>query len=301
MKRPILLLGADGQVGWQLRRDLAPLGSLVALNRGQCDLADTDALRACVRHHAPGIVVNAAAYTAVDKAETDEAAAQVINGVAPGVLAEEARSLGALLVHYSTDYVFDGAKEAAYVEDDPTNPLSAYGRSKLAGEEAIRAVDGRALIFRTSWVFGPRGGNFVKTILRLAKERESLKVVSDQVGSPTPAELISSVTAQALANVEREPALAEGARIYHLAAAEPLSWHGFARAIVEAAAAQGMALALKPETIGAIPTSGYPLPARRPANSRLDCALLEQTFGLQMPSWRPYLDRLLQTLSLGNP
>ncbi len=294
----ILLFGADGQVGWQLQRDLAPLGQVTAMNRAACDLTDPDALRRAIRDLAPQLIVNGAAYTAVDKAETDEATALAINGVAPGIMAEEARHLDALLVHYSTDYVFDGTKDSAYVEEDAPNPLSAYGRSKLAGEEAVRAAAGRALIFRTSWVFAARGQNFVKTILRLAKERESLRVVDDQVGSPTPGELISVVTAMALAQIRREPALAQGVRLYHVAAANPVSWNGFARAIVGTASAIGMPLALKSDSIAPIPAADYPLPARRPANSRLDCSLLTRDFGLEMPDWRPYLERMLQLLAL---
>lgn len=296
---PILLLGKDGQVGWQLQRSLAPLGSVTAVGRGECDLAAPDRLRELVRALRPKIIVNAAAYTAVDRAESEPELALRINAQASGVLAEEAKALGSLLVHYSTDYVFDGRKATPYVEADATNPLSAYGRSKLAGEQAISAAGCRALIFRTSWVFGARGNNFVKTILRLARDGRALRIVDDQVGSPTPAALISSVTGLVLAALRRGDALADGAHLYHLAAANPVSWCGFARAIVEdAARTPGFSGLPAPESIAAIGTADYPLPAPRPANSRLDCSCLEADFGLEMPDWRPYLNRMLQLLAL---
>ena len=296
----ILLLGKDGQVGWQLQRSLAPQGDLVACGRAECDLDDLSALRELVRQVKPDVIVNATAYTAVDKAESEEALAMRINGEAPGVLAEEARRLGASLVHYSTDYVFDGEKEAAYLESDAVNPQGAYGRSKLAGEQAIQQVGADALIFRTSWVFGARGGNFVKTILRLAKEKESLNVVADQVGAPTPAALIATVTGNVLSVLRHKPEMhGQGARIYHLTAANPLSWHGFAQCIVrQAEETAGFELRLTPEAIRAIPSSDYPTPAKRPANSRLDCSRLEKEFGLQMPDWQPYLARMMQLLAL---
>lgn len=296
----ILLLGRDGQVGWQLQRSLAPHGPVVACGRAECDLADPDRVRAVVRQLRPGIIVNAAAYTAVDRAESEPELAQRINGTAPGILAEEAAALGSLLIHYSTDYVFDGEQDEPYRETDAPNPCSVYGRSKLAGEEAIRAAAPRALIFRTSWVFGARGGNFVKTVLRLARERDALKIVSDQVGSPTPAALIATVTGLALAMVRRGQTLTPGeTRLYHLAAARPVSWHEFARTIVELAGrTPGFALRLDPSAVYPIPTGDYPTAARRPKNSRLDCRRLETDFGLQMPDWQPYLERLLQLLSL---
>ena len=296
----ILLFGKDGQVGWQLQRSLAPHGRLHALGRDGCDLADPDAVRAAVRARRPQVIVNAAAYTAVDRAEAEPAAAMQLNGEAPGVLAEEAARLGALLVHYSTDYVFDGLKATPYVENDPVAPQSVYGRSKLAGEQAVRAAGCRALVFRTSWVFGARGGNFVKTVLRLATEREELGVVGDQVGAPTPAALIATVTGVALAMLRQGRAMAAGEqRLYHLCSGRPVSWHEFARTIVGMAAAMpGFDLRLMPEAIRCICTAEYPTPARRPANSRLDCSRLEADFGLVMPDWEPYLARMLQLLSL---
>jgi dTDP-4-dehydrorhamnose reductase len=295
----ILLLGKDGQVGWQLQHSLAPLGRLVACGRAECDLADPEQIRSIVRETKPSVIVNATAYTAVDKAEAEPELAQRINALAPGLLAEEARRLGALLVHYSTDYVYDGRKATAYVESDATAPQSVYGRSKLAGEEAIRSVGGKSLIFRTSWVFGEHGGNFVKTILRLARDKENLSVVDDQVGAPTPAELIATVTGLVLAMLQCGRGLAAGEnRLYHLAAARPVSWCEFARTIVDLAARQpGFALRLKPELIRAIATREYPTPAARPANSRLDCSALENDFALLMPDWQPALERVLQALA----
>lgn len=300
MAMKILLLGKDGQVGWQLQRSLAPHGEVVACGRDFCDMADFDRIRSIVREIRPAIIVNAAAYTSVDRAETESDLAWRINAEAPGVLAAEAAALDALLVHYSTDYVFDGTKASPYRETDPTAPLGAYGRSKLAGEEAIRAVGGKSLVFRTSWVFGARGNNFVKTILRLAREKESLNVVADQIGSPTPAALIATVTGVVLAMICHGRGLKKGEnRLYHLAACRPVSWCDFARTIVELAGrSPGFDLRLKPEAIKAIATVEYPTPARRPANSRLDCSRLEGDFGLQMPDWQPYLERMLQLLAL---
>lgn len=296
----ILLLGKDGQVGWQLQRSLAPHGPVIACGRSDCDLTDLDRLRSMVRQLKPAVVVNASAYTAVDRAESEAELAMRVNGEAPGLLAEETARLGALLIHYSTDYVYDGRKTSPYLESDPTNPQSVYGRSKLAGEEAIRAVGGKSVIFRTSWVFGARGGNFVKTILRLAREKESLNVVDDQFGSPTPAALIATVTGVGLAMLRHGQLLDAGeSRLYHLAAARPVSWCAFAQTIVRlAGAAPGFDLRLKPESIHPIATAQYPTPARRPANSRLDCSKLERDFGLQMPDWQPYLERMLQLLAL---
>lgn len=296
----ILLLGKDGQVGWQLQRSLAPHGDVLAYGRAQCDLADPDRLRSIVRELRPDIVVNAAAYTAVDQAESEPELAHRINAVAPGVLAEEVARSGALLIHYSTDYVFDGSKDRPYVESDPTGPLGTYGRTKLAGEDAIRAAGAKSVIFRTSWIFGARGGNFVKTILRLARERDSLSVVDDQVGSPTPAAMIATVTGVGLAMLRHGAALESGeCRLYHLAAAQPVSWCDFARTIVGLAGrAPGFDLRLRPDAVKAIASADYPTAACRPMNSRLDCRRLEMDFGLQMPGWQPYLERMLQLLAL---
>lgn len=294
----ILLLGKNGQVGWQLQRSLAPHGRLVACGHAECDLGNLDRVRAVVREVAPQVIVNAAAYTAVDKAESEPELAHRINAEAPAVLADEAARIGSLLVHYSTDYVFNGEQARPYVETDAVDPKSVYGRTKLAGEETVLASSARALIFRTSWVFGPRGGNFVKTILRLAKERGNLNVVDDQVGSPTPAALIATVTGVVLALLRQGRAMAaDEKRLYHLAAARPVSWCEFARTIVGLARqTPGFDLELEAAGIRAIPSSDYPTPACRPMNSCLDCSRLEGDFGLQMPDWQPYLERMLQQL-----
>ena len=293
----ILLLGKNGQVGWQLQRALAPLGEVVAWGRAACDVADTVTLGERVAAVAPDVIVNATAYTAVDKAESEPALAHAINAEAPRQLALAARACGARLVHYSTDYVFDGTKPGPYREDDPTAPHSVYGRSKLAGEQGIQTVDGlQSLIFRTSWVFGEHGANFVKTILRLAGEREQLTVVDDQIGSPTPAALIADVTALALQQWLYAGVHTPAHRLYHLSAAQPVSWCAFAREIVRLASEQGRALQLHADAIQPIPSSAYPTPARRPANSRLDCRQLERDFCLQLPGWQPYLERMLPLL-----
>ena len=293
----ILLLGKNGQVGWQLQRSLAPLGEVVAWGRAACDVADTVTLSERVAAVAPDVIVNATAYTAVDKAESEPTLAHAINAEAPRQLALAARACGARLVHYSTDYVFDGTKPGPYREDDPTAPHSVYGRSKLAGEQVIQTVEGlQSLIFRTSWVFGEHGANFVKTILRLAGEREQLTVVDDQIGSPTPAALIADVTALALQQWLHAGAHTPAHRLYHLSAAQPVSWCTFAREIVRLASEQGRALQLHADAIQPIPSSAYPTPARRPANSRLDCRQLERDFCLRLPGWQPYLERMLPLL-----
>jgi dTDP-4-dehydrorhamnose reductase len=298
----ILLFGADGQVGWQLQRALAPLGAVRALNRSHCDLSDLDAVRRVLREQKPSLVVNASAYTAVDKAESEGELAQRINAEVVGLMAEEARRAEALFVHYSTDYVFDGRKDTHYLESDATNPQSAYGRSKRAGELAIEASGCRALVFRTSWVFAARGHNFVKSILRLAGERDALRVVADQVGSPTSAELIADVTALALATLRQRGEAPDGMGLYHLVSANPVSWHAFATAIVATAqATPGFALKAAPSAIAPITTADYPLPAPRPANSRLSTAKLEADFGLKMPDWQPYLARMLDQLGREQP
>ncbi len=289
----ILLLGPNGQVGWELQRALAPLGELTALGRsaanGLCgDLANAEALAASVRRLAPDVIVNAAAYTAVDRAESEPAQAEAVNGSAPGMLAELARELDAWLLHYSTDYVFDGSGTRPWREDDPTGPLNTYGRSKLAGEEAIRAAGGRHLILRTSWVYAARGGNFARTMLRLAGERERLSVVDDQVGAPTGAELIADVSAHALRAAIERPQLAGS---YHLAAAGETSWCGYARHVIDFARRHGQRLAVA--EVAAIPTADFPTPARRPLNSRLDCRRLQHAFDLALPPWQQGVERML--------
>jgi dTDP-4-dehydrorhamnose reductase len=290
----ILLIGKNGQVGRELQRTLLPLGELVALGRDGLDLTDLAALQQVLERHAADVIVNASAYTAVDRAEADEAGAAAVNAAAVGAMAEHARARGALLVHYSTDYVFDGAKAAPYVEDDATAPQSAYGRSKRAGEEAILASGCKALVFRTSWVYSAHGGNFIKTMLRLAGERESLNVVADQFGAPTSAELIADVTALAVA-AYRRGALADG--IYHLTAAGFTSWHGLASYAIERAKACGASIKVDPAQICPIPTEAYPLPAKRPKNSRLETAKLAGALDLHFPDWKIHVDRVIDQLS----
>ncbi|WP_420823406.1 dTDP-4-dehydrorhamnose reductase [Trinickia diaoshuihuensis] len=294
--RTILLTGANGQVGFELARSLQGFGRVVACDRSALDLADLAKVRDAVREIRPALIVNAAAYTAVDQAETDVDAAMRINAQAPGILAEEAARIHAPLVHYSTDYVFDGRAPNAYVEDDETNPQNTYGRSKLAGEQAISAAGGAHLIFRTSWVYGARGKNFLLTMLRLGGERPELRVVADQIGAPTWSNTIAVMTANVLAQ-----AIGTGAKddapwndwwrersgVYHLTAAGQTSWHGFAEAIFELAG-----LAKKP-TVHAIPASAYPTPATRPSNSRLSNDKLARTFGLRAPEWREALSLCL--------
>ena len=274
----ILLTGCAGQLGRELKRSLACLGEVIACDRSQLDLARADPLRAALRSIAPAVIINAAAYTAVDKAEAEPGLADTINSLAPGILAEEARRLDALLIHYSTDYVFDGSKATAYTEDDAPAPLSAYGRSKLGGERAIAAAGGRHLIFRTSWVYGLHGANFMKTMLRLGRERDELRVVGDKVGAPTWTRHLADATALILAG----HGTAEG--LYHLAASGETSWHGYAEAIFAEARATG--LLEKSPTVRRITTAEYPLPAPRPANSRIDCTRFSTDFGLALPDWR---------------
>ncbi len=289
----ILLLGANGQVGWELQRSLAPLGNLVACGRADADLSDLDRLRNVVRGARPDVIVNAAAYTAVDKAESEPELAKRVNATAVGVLAEEIARTRGLLVHYSTDYVFDGKKAAAYVETDAANPISCYGRSKFEGEEAIRAAGARHLIFRTSWVYAPRGKNFPRTILNLARTRPSLTVVADQIGAPTSAELIADVTALALTRLGQAPDLAG---TYHLTAAGATNWHAYAQLLLHLAAGKGYALRATPDAVQPIATADYPTPAKRIANSRLATDKLRTAFGLTLPSWDAGLVRFLEEL-----
>jgi dTDP-4-dehydrorhamnose reductase len=285
----ILLIGKNGQVGWELRRTLAPLADVVVVDYPEINFTDVAALRRLVAETRPEVVVNAAAYTAVDKAETEKDLCHQINATGPGVLAEEAKKLNALMVHYSTDYIFDGTKNTPYLETDPPNPLGAYGQSKLAGDHAVRASGVDHLIFRLCWVYGGRGQNFMLTMQRLAREREMLRVVRDQVGCPTWSRMIAEATALALKHVaagKDRPAY-NGA--YHLAASGVTSWHGFASRIVE----------LMPETdrkcreVEGITTAEYPTPAKRPAFSVLNCDKLEKTFGLRLPDWETSLRQVL--------
>ncbi|SIR22170.1 dTDP-4-dehydrorhamnose reductase [Rhizobium sp. RU35A] len=291
----ILLTGRNGQVGFELQRALAPLGEVLAFDRAGLDLADETAIRARLRDLRPDAIVNPAAYTAVDRAETDSETAEAINAVAPGVLGEEAERLGALVIHYSTDYVFDGQATGFQREADPTGPQGVYGRTKLAGEQALARTGARHLIFRTSWVFGAHGANFLKTMLRLAAEREALSVVADQIGAPTAASLIADVTAHALRQALREPASVPDG-VYHLAAAGETSWHAYASHVIAGARAAGRPLRVAEDAIRPIPAADYPTPARRPANSRLDTEKLRNTFGLVLPHWRDGVDHVLQQI-----
>lgn len=293
----ILLLGKNGQVGWELQRSLAPLGELIALDRhstaadGGCgDLSQLDALRQTVLALRPDVIVNAAAHTAVDKAESEPALARAINATAPAVLARCAAETGAWLVHYSTDYVFDGSGDQPRSEDAPTGPLSVYGQTKLEGEDAIRASGCKHLILRTSWVYAARGGNFAKTMLRLAGERERLTVIDDQIGAPTGADLLADLTAQMLRTAMAQPEL-ELSGTYHAVAAGQTSWHGYAGFVVEQARRLGRELTV--QAIEPVPTTAFPTPARRPLNSRLDTAKLQATFGLRLPPWQQGVERML--------
>jgi len=286
----ILLFGKNGQVGWELQRALAPLGELHALGREAADFAAPESLAETVRALRPDVVVNAAAHTAVDRAEAEPALARRINAEAPAVLAREAAACDALLVHYSTDYVFDGSGALPRGEDAPTGPRNVYGRTKLEAEQAIRASDVRHLVLRTSWVYGTRGGNFARTMLRLAQERDRLAVIDDQVGAPTGAELIADVSAHAIRAVVAGSA---PGGTYHLAAAGETSWHGYACRVVEAARAAGVPVKVAREAIAAVPSSEFATAAERPKNSRLDTDKLRKAFGLVLPPWQAGVDRLL--------
>lgn len=297
--RSILLLGSTGQLGWELQRSLAPLGDVIALQRsdtlagrGCGDLLDPDGLRETIRRLRPAAVVNAAAYTAVDKAEQDTDLAHAINAVGPGVLAEAATEMSALTIHFSTDYVFDGSGETPWTESDRPAPLSVYGQTKLDGEQRVRAAaPGRHLIFRTSWIHSARGINFAQTMIRLARERERLNVVDDQVGAPTGADLIADVTAHALRMAFDDVGISG---TYHVAAHGETSWFGYARFLLDAAREVSSDLPLKVRDIVPIPTSAYPTAARRPLNSRLDTSRFRSVFGLTLPDWRVGVRRMLQ-------
>jgi len=290
----ILPFGKNGQVGWELQRSLAPLGELVAPGHDDADLcgdlSNLEGLARTVQTVRPDVIVNAAAHTAVDRAESEPELAHTLNALAPGVLAQEAAKLGAWLVHYSTDYVFDGSGNRPWVETDAPAPLSVYGRSKLEGERLIQAACPQHLIFRTSWVYAARGGNFAKTMLRLAQERERLTVVSDQFGAPTGAELIADITAHALRQCLRRP---QDAGLYHLAAAGETSWHGYANHVLALARLNGGAINIKATEVAPVPTSAFPTAARRPLNSRLATQKLQSTFGLALPHWGQGVARML--------
>lgn len=293
----ILLFGKTGQVGWELQRSLALLGPVVALDSNSTeycgDFTRLQELAETVRAIKPAIIVNAAAHTAVDKAESEPDLVHRINAAAPGVLATQAQALGAWLVHYSTDYVFNGGGTQPWKETDATGPLSVYGRTKLAGEHAIQESGCRHLIFRTSWVYAARGGNFAKTMLRLGRERTALTVIDDQLGAPTGADLLADVTAHALRQVQIQPELAG---LYHLVAQGETSWHGYAQFVLETARARGIELAVSAENIKPVPTSAFPTPARRPSNSRLSTEKLRTAFGLHLPHWQQGVARMLDEI-----
>jgi dTDP-4-dehydrorhamnose reductase len=294
----ILLFGKNGQVGWELQRSLSPLGELIALGSDSADYCgdfnNLDGLAQTVRAVSPDVIVNAAAYTAVDKAETEQALARAVNALAPAVLAREATKIKACLIHYSTDYVFDGSGELPWKETDATGPLSVYGKTKLEGEIAIRESGCQHLIFRTSWVYAARGANFAKTMLRLAQERDELTIIDDQFGAPTGAELLADVTAHCLRQLSHSPELGG---IYNLAASGTVTWYEYAKFVIEFARERGFKIKAAPEMIRPIPTSAYPTPAPRPGNSRLDLNKIQNAFDVVLPEWQIGMTRMLSELS----
>jgi len=298
----ILLLGKNGQVGWELQRSLAPLGELIALDRHSTefcgDLSNLAGLADTVRAIKPDVIVNAAAHTAVDKAESESDLARTLNALAPEVLAVEAAKIGAWLVHYSTDYVFDGSGDKPWVETDATGPLSVYGASKLEGEQLIAQHNPRHLIFRTSWVYAARGGNFAKTMLRLGQERDKLTVINDQFGAPTGADLIADVTAHAIRQVMQPGTAANLAGIYHLVASGETTWFDYAKHVLAQVEHEQPAIKIKATEILAVPTSAFPTPAKRPHNSRLDTHKLQATFNLTLPPWQTGVNRMLKEIVL---
>ncbi|OFZ65891.1 MAG: dTDP-4-dehydrorhamnose reductase [Betaproteobacteria bacterium RBG_16_56_24] len=290
----ILLFGKNGQVGWELQRSLSPLGELVALDHDSKEFSgsftDLESLAHTVRAVAPDVIVNAAAHTAVDKAESEAELARTLNALAPGVLAQEAMRADSWLIHYSTDYVFDGSGVKPWLETDATGPLNVYGATKLEGEQLIQQSGCRHLIFRTEWVYGARGGNFARTMLKLARERDSLSVIDDQIGAPTGADLLADITAHAIRTARQQPELAG---LYHLVAGGETSWHGYAGFVMDFARRAGITLKVAPDAIKPVPTSAFPTPARRPHNSRMDTKKLRDAFDLRLPSWQTGVTRML--------
>ena len=293
----ILLFGKGGQVGWELQRSLAVLGDVVALDHDSqhlCgDFANPEGVAQTVRTVRPDVIVNAAAHTAVDKAESEPELARLLNATTPGVLAREANTLNTLLVHYSTDYVFDGSGDAPRDEQTPVAPLSVYGQTKLEGEQLIQASGCRYLIFRTSWVYAARGGNFAKTMLRLAQEREHLTVINDQWGAPTGADLLADVTAHAIRHLQTRP---QDAGLYHCVAGGETTWHAYAKYVIAQAQQAQSAIKFKATEIAPVPTSAFPTPAARPRNSRLDTRKLQTTFSLRLPDWQQGVARMLREI-----
>jgi len=290
----ILLFGKGGQVGWELQRSLAPLGEVIALDfdsKEHCgDLTNLEGIAQTIRTIAPDVIVNAAAHTAVDKAESEPELVRTINALSPSVIAREAKRNNAWLIHYSTDYVFDGSGDEPWQETDPIGPLSVYGATKLEGEQLIEQSGCKCLIFRTSWVYAARGGNFAKTMLRLAQERDKLSVIDDQIGAPTGADLLADITAHAIRTAQQKP---EVAGLYHLVAGGETSWHGYANFVIEFARKTGVALKVTPEAIQAVPTSAFPAPAKRPHNSRMSAEKLRRNFGVELPHWQFGVTRML--------
>ena len=291
----ILLFGKNGQLGWELQRSLSVLGQVTALSHDSTqpcgDFAQPDAVADTVRALCPDVIVNAAAHTAVDKAESEPARARLLNATTPGALAQEAARLGAWLVHYSTDYVFDGSGDRPWIEDDATGPLSVYGATKLEGEQLIQQAGCQHLILRTSWVYAARGGNFAKTMLRLAQEREHLTVINDQWGAPTGADLLADVTAHALRQLQARP---QDGGLYHCAAAGETTWHSYAKYVIDQASQAQKAIQIRAKEISPVPTSAFPTPAWRPLNSRLNTSRLQATFGLTLPPWQHGVARMLE-------
>jgi dTDP-4-dehydrorhamnose reductase len=292
----IMVTGANGQVGFELQRSLASLGDVIAVTRGEMDLASEASILAALNDHRPSIVVNPAAYTAVDRAESHREQAMAVNAAAPGIMARWAADNGARLVHYSTDYVFDGTKAYPYVESDAINPQSVYGESKWLGEEAVRSAGGLHVILRTSWVYGHHGGNFLKTILRLAQERSSLNVVADQIGAPTSAAMIADITHAIVERMVGSDAFDDLSGTYHLTAQGSTSWHGYAAHIIRTASARKVKFALTLDALKPTSTEEYPTPAKRPANSRLDCTKIESRFGVALSKWQEGVDDVLARL-----
>jgi dTDP-4-dehydrorhamnose reductase len=292
----LLLTGCNGQVGFELQRSLAPVAEVIAIGRSDCDLADASALRALIQEIKPDGIINPAAYTAVDKAESDAGLARKINVDAPRIMGEEAANIGAFVFHYSTDYVFEGVGEQFYRETDATNPQNIYGHSKLEGEQALLNACPRSLIMRTSWVVGAHGGNFAKTMLRLASERESLSVVADQFGAPTSAALLADVTAQLVARIKGQGSATFPYGLYHVVASGVTSWHEYARFVIAQAISAGKAMKVTPDMVKPISSSDYPVPAKRPANSRLDTTLFQNTFDLRLPDWKQGVAHVLQQI-----
>ncbi|MGP1718140.1 MAG: dTDP-4-dehydrorhamnose reductase [Methylophilus sp.] len=292
----LLLTGSHGQLGFELQRSLAPLAEVIALGRAECDLADEAALRALIREIKPDGIINPAAYTAVDKAESDVALARKINVDAPRIMGEEAAKSGAFVFHYSTDYVFEGMGEQFYKESDATNPQNVYGLSKRDGEQALLNACPRSLIMRTSWVVGAHGGNFAKTMLKLASERDALSVVADQFGAPTSAALLADVTAQLVGRIKQPGDTIFPYGLYHVVASGVTNWHEYARFVIAQAIKLGKPMKVSPDMVKAITTADYPVPAKRPANSRLDTTLFQHTFDLRLPDWKQGVAHVLQQI-----